>query len=309
MAGIDEAGRGPLAGPVVAAALIFPAACDMLAGVNDSKKLTARQRETLYDDVLKQALASGIGVVEASEIDRINILQATYKAMRQALGRLRHQIDHILVDGRALPGSIYPQTAIVGGDRTCYSIAAASIVAKVFRDRLMRQLDEVFPNYGFAQHKGYGTARHLAAIALYKPCPVHRLTFQGVREHLPDFSGTVSTKETGRWGEHLAAYYLFRHGWRIRQRNYRAGVFGEIDIIAQKGRALAFIEVKTARVGNFGPPETWVDQRKATQLGQIAEAWLAEQPEEEYECRFDVIGVSWQNQDIRINHVEDAILL
>ncbi|MCK4446388.1 MAG: ribonuclease HII, partial [Candidatus Marinimicrobia bacterium] len=173
VAGIDEAGRGPLAGPVIAAAVVFEKG-EIIEGINDSKRLSPKKRELLYDKIMKKAKAVSIGQVESQEIDRINILNATHKAMRQAVGRLKLKVEHLLVDGRPIPDKIYPQTAIVGGDRSCYSIAAASIIAKVNRDRLMVEYDSVFPGYGFARHKGYGTKKHREAIIKLKPCPIHR---------------------------------------------------------------------------------------------------------------------------------------
>src|SRR5579859_2548584 len=184
VAGVDEAGRGPLAGPVVAAAAILPARWAEtglpreLDGLNDSKQLTAAQREKFF------ACLTGSGEVEYAvaqidsiEIDEINILQATHRAMNAALGDLVPQPQHLLVDGRPVRTMRLPQTAIVKGDARSYSIAAASVLAKVTRDRLMLEFDRQWPAYGFARHKGYGTARHLAAIVAHGPCPIHRKSF------------------------------------------------------------------------------------------------------------------------------------
>lgn len=309
IAGIDEAGRGPLAGPVVAAAVVFDQDAELIEGINDSKTVTERRREILFDRIQANAKAIGIGIVDSTEIDRINILKATHKAMRQAIGRLKLKIDHILVDGRGLPDRIYSQTAIVHGDRICYSISAASIIAKVYRDRIMREMDSVFPGYGFAKHKGYGTRQHREAIQKLKPCPIHRRSFGGVKEHVVDLEKTTNTRLLGKYGEDLAAYYLYGKGFQIIQRNFHAGVFGEIDIIARKDGILCFIEVKTQRRKVYGPPEEWVDERKMEQLGMIADAWLSQRPELDLTCRFDVIGVSLQSHGYRINHLEDAFRL
>ncbi|WP_442900317.1 ribonuclease HII [Geoalkalibacter sp.] len=185
VAGIDEAGRGPLAGPVVAAAVILPECFDS-RGLTDSKKLSDKQRQTLYPHIREQALAVGIGVASAEDIDRLNILQATLLAMGRAVGRLRLPPDYLLVDGiTPLPTSI-PQLTLKQGDSRSLSVAAASVVAKVVRDRIMIALDRNYPGYGFAGHKGYGCRAHLDAIARLRPCPQHRRSFRGVREHLED---------------------------------------------------------------------------------------------------------------------------
>jgi len=176
VAGVDEVGRGPLAGPVVAAAVIFAPGV-YIPGVDDSKRLTARARERLYREIFRHARAVAVGVVQPAETDRMNILHATHLAMRKALSRLVVPPEHVLVDGYVVPGVEVPQTGIVGGDRRCFSIAAASIVAKVVRDRLMIAYDRLFPQYGFAEHKGYGTARHLAALRAHGRCPIHRRSF------------------------------------------------------------------------------------------------------------------------------------
>lgn len=174
--GIDEAGRGPLAGPVVAGAVILPKNCQILY-LNDSKKLTARRRDLLYDEILEKALAVGIGVVDHEQIDRVNILQATYQAMREAIGSLTLSPDVLLVDAVTIPGISIKQVPIVKGDAKSVSIAAASVVAKVTRDRMMVQMEDVYPGYGFASNKGYGSAAHIAALKSKGPCKIHRRTF------------------------------------------------------------------------------------------------------------------------------------
>jgi len=179
IAGVDEAGRGPLAGPVVAAAVILPPGFDA-AGVRDSKKLSPRQREDAYRRILEESTAFGVGVIGPDEIDRINILQATYKAMLAAIAELGIEIDYALVDGRAIPGLTIPQEGIPHGDSLSVSIAAASIIAKVTRDRIMIEMDARFPGYGFGRHKGYCTAEHLAAIYRLGVCEIHRMTFAPV---------------------------------------------------------------------------------------------------------------------------------
>jgi ribonuclease HII len=183
IAGIDEAGRGPLAGPVVAAAVVLPIGCS-LPGVDDSKKVPESKREILFDLIHREAIAVGVGISEAVVVDRINILQATLTAMRQAVEQLVVGADYLLVDGISRVPLDLPQQTLTKGESRSISIAAASIIAKVTRDRLMVQLDREFPGYGLADHKGYGTREHLAAIARLGPTTIHRLTFRGVREHL-----------------------------------------------------------------------------------------------------------------------------
>lgn len=181
IAGIDEAGRGPLAGPVVAAAVILPETFD-LPGLTDSKKLTAAKRQELYPLICSQARAYAIGLSSADIIDRINILQATLLAMQMAVFRLKIPADYLLIDGISKIPVGTPQMTIKQGDSRSLSIAAASVIAKVVRDRIMHVFDQYYPQYGFAVHKGYGTAAHLAAIAKFGPSPLHRRTFRGVRE-------------------------------------------------------------------------------------------------------------------------------
>lgn len=174
--GIDEVGRGPLAGPVVAGAVILPKDCDILY-INDSKKLTAAKREELYDEIMEKAVAAGIGMVSPQRIDEINILQATYEAMREAISKLEPAPDILLNDAVTIPEVTIPQVPIIKGDAKSVSIAAASVIAKVTRDRLMEEYDQVLAGYGFADNKGYGSAAHIAALRKLGPTPIHRRTF------------------------------------------------------------------------------------------------------------------------------------
>lgn len=184
LAGVDEAGRGPLAGPVVAAAVVFPATWiaeglpASLREVNDSKQLPEHRRESLFAALTSEAqIACGIASVAASVIDRVNILRATHQAMLDALDQIQPAPDHVLVDGLRVSAIRWPQSPLVKGDSRSYSIAAASILAKVTRDRLMVQADLDYPGYGFARHKGYGTPEHLEALQRLGPCPLHRRSF------------------------------------------------------------------------------------------------------------------------------------
>lgn len=176
--GIDEVGRGPLAGPVVAGAVILPADCDILY-INDSKKLSAAKREELYDVIMEKAVAVGIGMAGPGRIDEINILNATYEAMREAISKLAVKPDILLNDAVTIPGVNIRQVPIIKGDAKSISIGAASIVAKVTRDRMMVDYDKIMPEYGFASNKGYGSAEHIAALKKYGPSPIHRASFIG----------------------------------------------------------------------------------------------------------------------------------
>lgn len=174
--GIDEVGRGPLAGPVVAGAVILPTDCEILY-LNDSKKLSEKKRELLYDEIMKKAVATGIGVISPARIDEINILQATYEAMRMAISNLKVQPSVLLNDAVTIPLVEIPQVPIIKGDAKSVSIAAASIIAKVTRDHMMVEYEEIYPGYSFASNKGYGSAQHIAALKELGPTPIHRRTF------------------------------------------------------------------------------------------------------------------------------------
>lgn len=181
VAGLDEAGVGPMAGPVVAAAVIF-APENFIKGVHDSKQLAPERRAELYERIVAGALTWAVGVADPAEIDQLNIFWATRMAARRALAALGREPAHVLVDGREIASLVYPQTAIVGGDRKSFCIAAASILAKVTRDRMMCEYDTRYPGYGFAQHKGYCTPEHFAALRARGPSPIHRRSFAPVFE-------------------------------------------------------------------------------------------------------------------------------
>lgn len=182
IAGVDEAGRGPLAGPVVAAAVILPAEYT-ITGLTDSKKISERKREHLYTQIIEQSIAYGVGQASVEEIDEINILQATFRAMQRAVDKLLVKPEQIVVDGNQCPEFPYPAYAVVKGDQRVDAISAASVIAKVTRDRIMYDWDKQYPQYGFGQHKGYGTALHRAAIQAHGTCKIHRHSFT----LLPDF--------------------------------------------------------------------------------------------------------------------------
>lgn len=184
VAGVDEVGLGPWAGPVVAAAVVFPAGTRVISGVDDSKKLAPRVRETLAAEIRATASAVALGVVEVADLDTLGVYEAGLEAMHRAVSALREKPDYLLVDARRVPGVEMKQTSFVRADSFIYSVAAASIVAKVYRDALMAEMDARFPGYGFARHAGYGTAAHLEALERLGPCEIHRRSFAPVQRVL-----------------------------------------------------------------------------------------------------------------------------
>ena len=305
VAGIDEVGRGPLAGPVVAAAVILPKDCK-IEGVNDSKKLSAKKREELYDVILEKAVSYGIGVVSNERIDEINILQATYEAMREALSQLKPRAEYILADAVTIPMVSTPQKGIIGGDGKSMSIGAASIVAKVYRDRLMDAYDAAYPGYGFASNKGYGAAEHIAGIKKQGITPIHRKTF--LKSLLPQQGDTAVDK--GQRGEALAAKQMERMGYKILERNFHA-LKAEIDIIAKKENTIVFTEVKYRQNEEMGTPAEAVDYRKQQNILRAAKVYIAQNclMEQGYDFRFDVAEVLNSEGRTYFRYTEDAFRL
>ncbi len=305
VAGIDEVGRGPLAGPVVAAAVILPKECK-IEGVNDSKKLSAKKREELYDVILEKAVSYGIGVVSNERIDEINILQATYEAMREALSQLKPRAEYILADAVTIPMVSTPQKGIIGGDGKSMSIGAASIVAKVYRDRLMDAYDAAYPGYGFASNKGYGAAEHIAGIKKQGITPIHRKTF--LKSLLPQQGDTAVDK--GQRGEALAAKQMERMGYEILERNFHA-LKAEIDIIAKKENMIVFTEVKYRQNEEMGTPAEAVDYRKQQNILRAAKVYIAQNclMEQGYDFRFDVAEVLNSEGKTYFRYTEDAFQL
>ncbi len=219
IAGVDEVGMGPLAGPVVAAAVVFPPDTE-IAGIDDSKALDEKSRRRLDQDIRAKAIAIGLGIVEVADIDRLNIYHAGLHAMKLALANLSVVPQHVLVDSRTIPDVVQPQSSFDKGDGINFSIASASIVAKVARDRMMTELDENYPGYGFASHKGYATQEHQNAIRELGPCPIHRRSFDYIRELC---------------GEYCELYYDMKaRGARIRSRGELAHWESEIKLCAER---------------------------------------------------------------------------
>jgi len=233
IAGVDEAGRGPLAGPVVAAAVILPDD-HVIEGLNDSKKLSAKKRELLFEEINEKAVSVGIGIVSEKEIDKTNILIATQKAMQMALGKLKQKPTMALIDGYKLPNQVIPNKGIIKGDTKVESIMAASIIAKVTRDAIMLEYDKIFPEYGFAKHKGYGTKQHIEALTKFKATSIHRRSFKPVSLNLPTITWLQNNKRVGKVGEQLAACNLMGDGHRILAMNEICVPHGEIDIISER---------------------------------------------------------------------------
>ena len=288
IAGVDEAGRGPLAGPVVAATVILDEQ-NRISGLADSKKLTAKKREKLFQEIMQHAEV-GIGVVDVEEIDKNNILKATQKAMYKAMGALKTKPDKALIDGYALPNQIIPNKGIIGGDDKIDCIRAASIIAKVTRDRMMQQYDIIFPEFGFARHKGYGTILHMEKLSEYKACPIHRKSFKPVNENLPTITWLKSQRRIGQWGERLAALEYFNNGYKIHALNHYCAPYGEIDIIAEKDNELVFAEVKTAARKTLGGVEGQVDEVKLQRLSNAIDKYIMDN-EIQNDIRLDVFAI------------------
>jgi uncharacterized protein (TIGR00252 family) len=308
IAGIDEAGRGPLAGPVVAACVILPFGVEIPL-VRDSKTLSRSQRESAFASIQQCAEAVGVGVADVEAIDRLNILRASHQAMREALQSISCSPSVALIDGLPVQPFPIPQIAVVKGDGKSASIAAASIVAKVTRDRMMEALHPEYPLYGFASHKGYATAEHVAALREHGPCAIHRRSFSPIEELLFQPSLPFSDgprKELGMNGETVAQALLQRSGWEIIETQYHCHG-GELDIIAMDGAALVFVEVKTRRGGGFGPPAAAVDFQKRSRMLTAATQYLTEREIGDCECRFDVMEVVFgRDGHAKVNLIRDA---
>ena len=283
--GVDEAGRGPLAGDVYAAAVILPPDFDP-TGLNDSKKLTEKRREALYERIIREASAYCIATASPAEIDELNILEASLLAMRRAIDGLSVKPDLALIDGNQSRGFQLAARCIIGGDGKSASIAAASILAKVSRDRHMVSLAETYPGYGFEKHKGYPTAAHYEAIGKLGILPIHRKSFL---KKLSTPKTEVDPIERGRYGEDAAARYLESHGYRILDRNWYSAD-GELDIVAQLEGMIVFVEVKQRKHSLYQTAVEAVTPSKQKKLILTSQAWL-----QAHECslpaRMDVIEV------------------
>lgn len=304
LCGVDEAGRGPLAGPVYAAAVILNPDAG-ISGLNDSKKLSPRRREELDREIREKAAAFCVASASVAEIERLNILQASLLAMRRAVEGLPFPPKLVLVDGnRTLHLDGIHSRCVVKGDATSACIAAASILAKVARDRYMLRLDQAYPQYQFARHKGYGTALHYQMLDQYGPCPEHRPSF--LRTYEPGRpNGRVLR---GQLGEQAVEDWLIEHGYTILERNYRCA-WGEIDRIARKDGIAAFVEVKARTEGSIAAGREAVSPAKQKRILTSAQQYLSGCPER-LQPRFDV-GEVWFSKGKkpvaqRVTYLENA---
>jgi len=294
IAGIDEVGRGPLAGPVVAGIVIMPPGLQ-IPGVYDSKALSEKKRQSIAEEIKSSSICWSLGWADEKLIDEINILQATYVAMARALESLKTRPDALLIDG--LKGSWIPDIPsqfIKGGDQASHSIAAASILAKVARDEYMQKYHEIYPQYGFVDNKGYGTAKHRDAIRNIGACPIHRQSF-------------LNKVKTGFYGQDVAAKYLQDKGLKLLEANYRVPR-AEIDLIMQDGDYIVFVEVKYRRSTSHGLPREAIGTAKQKKILRAAEYYVtrSNNPDQDQAYRFDAVEVLETARGQQINHIENA---
>ena len=244
IAGVDEVGRGPLAGPVVAAAVILPKD-HTIEGLRDSKKISKKRRESLFPLIYEQAIDIGTGEVDVKTIDKINIREATFKAMKMALDDLSHIPDRALIDGHPLNDQSIPNEGSIGGDDKVDSIKAASIIAKVTRDRIMKEYSIIFPEYGFENHSGYGTKIHIEALEKYRATPIHRRSFKPVKNLMPTFKWLVDHDRISWMGKKLAALHLKKSGMSVMDLDWEGISNNSIDIVAKDNDHLIFVDVNT----------------------------------------------------------------
>ena len=300
--GVDEAGRGPLAGPVYAAAVILPFQAQ-ISGLNDSKKLTEKTRDRLFDEIVNVAIDYGVGTADHNEIDEINILQATFLAMNRAIDALKIKPDIALIDGNREPGAKCRSMCIVGGDRKSASIAAASILAKVSRDRYMVEMAVKYPEYDFGKHKGYGTKLHYERLHEFGPSEIHRLSFLKKLYKKPE---PTEAKKLGNLGETLASEFLAKKGYKIIDKNFHSP-FGEVDIIAQDDDNVIFLEVKLRKNAGFAQAREFVDKDKQGKITATANIWLSLN-QTKLQPRFDIIEIYLPNENSipEIIHIENC---
>jgi len=315
--GVDEAGRGPLAGPVFAAAVILPFGLD-LKNLNDSKKLSQKIRDKLYDEIVESAISFGIALADVKEIEELNILKATFLAMNRAIDSLKVNPGIALIDGNRDPLVKCRSRLVVGGDVKSASIAAASILAKVSRDRYMAEIAKAYPQYAFDKHKGYGTRQHCNELLEHGPSEIHRISFlkkmqseDGIwktkngmdREDQESRAGTV---QRGKWGESQALDYLKSKSYIPVAESVRSR-YGEIDLIVKNSEYIVFVEVKLRKSANFAHAREFVGKDKQRKIIATANHWLSRH-KNLLQPRFDVIEVYAPDGSAQpeIIHIENA---
>ncbi len=303
--GVDEAGRGPLAGPVYAAAVILPKGM-VIEGVDDSKKLSEKKREMLFDIIKEKAVAYNIAWASVEEIESMNILKAAMLAMKRAVEGLPVKADFALIDGNRRPDLDIPCVEIVKGDEKSESIAAASILAKVSRDRLMNEYAKKYPQYGFERNKGYPSEFHSDMVRQYGPCEIHRPSFLKNILHPELKKPRTKAQRLGAKGEAAALELLAKKGYELVEKNYRAG-HGEIDLIMQKDDMIVFVEVKARDSSAITRPSDSVTLRKRKKLIETAEAYMNEK-KTTLQPRFDVVEAVYISgiKQPELTHIENA---
>jgi ribonuclease HII len=300
LCGVDEAGRGPLAGEVYAGAVILDPK-NPIEGLNDSKKLSEKKREFLYDEIVSKALAFSIATATVNEIDEINILQATFLAMRRAVDGLSIKPEYVLVDGNQNPRLSVRSECVIKGDATSASIAAASILAKVARDRYMKEMAKKYPEYLFEKHKGYGTALHYEKLKEFGISEIHRKTFL---KRILGEDKTTQNQKTGKSGEETAKEYLQNKGYDVITMNFHSKM-GEIDIIATDNDNIVFVEVKTKKKNSIYTPVEAVTKEKQKKIIKTAVQYAIIKRVKK-QMRFDIIEIITNNGENKINHIINA---
>jgi len=304
--GIDEAGRGALAGPVVSSTVILPEN-HSISDLNDSKLLSPSKRNLLFEKITEKAISIGIGFSNEKEIDSMNILNATFLSMQRSIGCGSVKPDKVLVDGHPLPNQIIPNEGIINGDSFVQSIQAASIIAKVTRDKYMMKMDKIFPEFNFSKHKGYGTKFHIEMIRQFKATPIHRKSFTPVRTNLPSINWYKNNRRIGWIGERLSALFLMKKKHNIIELNSNCLPHGEIDIISQKDNVIIFSEVKTSLSGRTTILENQIDDQKMSKLHNAVQFYLQKNSLDS-DIRLDAILVKLNKGTHHINRIKGLTL-
>lgn len=302
LCGVDEAGRGPLAGDVYAAAVILDPDCK-IEGINDSKKLSAKKRELLYDEIKEKAISYCVATASIDEIEEYNILNAAFLAMSRAVNGLSVKPQLALVDGNKNPKLSVHSRCVVKGDSLSASIASASILAKVERDRYMEEIAKQYPQYMFEKHKGYGTKLHYEMLDKYGASDVHRKSF--LKKYFEQKQNTARDK--GDIGEKLAVKFLQKHDFTVLSRNY-SSIYGEIDIIAKKDDTIAFVEVKTRKPESLLLPREAVDAKKQQKIIKTALSYM-EENNLNLQPSFDVLEIympASKEEKAKVNYIKNA---